>query len=174
MNFKKNLIFMLALLNVNINTHVNASPVNETSAMTNIITMNSGATLQIPDGFQIQKLDQDNKSIKLESPEKDMNIFLIESKGNDLKQAIEDAWKSVTPFLIKKFDYKIAETMEPPAPSGYDVFVIHNYESEKETFIQASAQRKNDAIWTFLISGPEATIHKRNSQILSFFGSLKV
>ena len=173
MNIKKNLIFILALLNVNINTPVNASPINET-AIKNIITMNSGATLQIPDGFQIQKLDQDNKSIKLESPEKDMNIFLIESKGNDLKQAIEDAWKSVTPFLIKKFDYKIAETIEPPAPSGYDAFVIQNYESDKEIVVTALAQRKNDAIWTFLISGTRATFHKRYSQINIFTDSLKV
>ncbi|MDP1723664.1 MAG: serine hydrolase domain-containing protein [Alphaproteobacteria bacterium] len=134
------------------------------------ISMNSGATLQIPDGFQIQKLDQENKRIKLESPEKDMNIFLIESKGSNLKHAIEDAWKSVIP----KFDHKIAQTMEPPSPSGYDAFLIQNYEADKETFIQALAQRKNDTIWAFLISGPAATVHKRNSQILSFLSSLKI
>ncbi|MDP3532416.1 MAG: hypothetical protein Q8S31_03905 [Alphaproteobacteria bacterium] len=109
MNFKKNLIFILALLNVNINTHVNASPVNET-AIKNNVTMNSGSILQIPDGFQMQKLDQENKSVKLESLEKDMKIFLIESKENDLKQAIEDAWKSVAPFLTRKFDLKTIDS----------------------------------------------------------------
>lgn len=137
--------------------------------MTENITLKSGATLQVPEGCQVQWLDQDHQTIKLETPDKALDIFLLEIEGSDLKQAIEAGWKKVSPA----FDKKISKIESPPAPAGYDDFVVHNYASNQGTFIRASARRKNDMIWVFLRSGSETTVNKRSAQIFSFGGSLK-
>ncbi len=138
--------------------------------MTENITLKSGATLQVPEGCQIQWIGNEDQVIKLETPDKAIDLFLLETEGSNLEQAIEAGWKKVS----LTFDKTMGETMKPPAPPGYDDFVVQNDESDEETFIQASARRKNDMIWMFLISGSKAIVNKRNAQIFSFIGSLKV
>lgn len=138
--------------------------------MTETITLKSGATLQVPEGCQIQRIGNENQIIKLGTPDKAIDLFLLETEGSNLEQAIEAGWKKVS----LTFDKKMSATIKPPAPPGYDDFVVQKYASDEETFIQASARRKNDIIWVFLICGSKMIVNKRDAQIFSFIGSLKI
>src|SRR3990167_9070781 len=70
---------------------------NEKRKIENIITLKSGATLEIPKGFHAEKVDKTNEVIKLDDPEKALTIFFVETEGKDLSKAMEQAWKRVEP-----------------------------------------------------------------------------
>jgi hypothetical protein len=56
------------------------------------VTLKSGATLEIPKGFHAEKMDQTDEVFKIEDPEKVLKIFVVETDGSDLSQAIDKAW----------------------------------------------------------------------------------
>lgn len=135
------------------------------------MTLASGATIEIPKGFRAEKMDASGDVFKIEDPEKVLKIFFVEAAGKDLSQVIDQAWQRVDP----DFHDKIANKVEPPAPSGYDDYLLQTYGSDKENFIvQGKAKRKGDKVWVLLTAGPQSDILKRDAQLNSLFGSLKV
>lgn len=135
-----------------------------------VLTMKSGSTLQVPDGFQIKTMDQTDQVIKLEDPDGAINTFFVETQGHDLSQALDKSWNRVIP----SFRPQTLQTFEPPAPAIVDELLVVNYVSDKETLIQGIAQRKDNTIWLLLISGPKAKVIKRTAQFNSFYDSLKI
>src|SRR3990167_7884724 len=135
-----------------------------------IVTMKSGATIEIPKGFHAEKLDQTGEVIKIADTEKTLTLFFVEAEGKDLSQDIAKVWKRVYP----DFHAKIANKVESPAPSGYDDFLVKTYDSDQGTMMQGKAERKGDKIWILLTAGPQPDVLKRDAQLNSLFGSLKV
>lgn len=135
------------------------------------ITLKSGATLELPKGFHGEKVGESGEILKIEDPEKTIKIFFLETEGKDLSQAIDQAWKRIDPA----FKAKIANKVESVPAEGYDGYLLQTYGSDQENMIiQGKAERRGDTIWVLLTSGPQADILKRDAQLNSLFGSLKV
>ncbi len=135
--------------------------------MAEILTLNSGAILEIPAGVKVKHITQ-GQAIKLVLPEKGLDFFVIEEKGKDVSSAIAAAWKEASPSI----DHKISKTHTLPAPDGFDESVFYEYASDDADLIQAMAQRKGDRIWVFLTSGSKADASKRSAQISNCMESL--
>lgn len=135
------------------------------------INLKSGATIEISKEFHAEKMNESGEILKIEDPEKTLKIFFLETEGKDLSQAIDEAWKRVDP----DFHYKIANKVESIAPTGFDDFLVQTYESDQEnTMVQGKAERKGDKIWILLTAGPQPDMMKREAQLNSLFGSLKI
>lgn len=135
------------------------------------LTLKSGATVEIPKGFHGEKVGASGEILKIEDPEKALKIFFLETEGKDLSQAIDQAWKRVDPG----FNAKIANKVEKPAPAGFDDYLVQTYGSDQEnTMVQGKAERRGDTIWTLLTAGPQPDMMKREAQLNSLFGNLKI
>jgi hypothetical protein len=61
----------------------------------------SGATFEVPPGWTLSRPPPgDGTVILLEDPEKDLRVFLLESRERDPKKAIEAGWERVQPTFI--------------------------------------------------------------------------
>ncbi len=103
-------------------------------------------------------------------PEKDFDVFVIETEGKDLTQAIAAAWKTVLP----SFNTKINDPAVPFIDDNFDECAEQIYKSDDAAFILAFAKRKNDKIWVVILSGSQDAREKRSSQISSCIGSLTI
>jgi hypothetical protein len=137
-------------------------------AISRILTFKSGATVEVPFGFQATL---NGNIVSLVEPDKQVDIFLIEHDRSELSNLIDSSWKSVVP----NFDNKVDQTMSPPPPSGWDDYMVKLYiKNDNDKMAQAVAQGKDTKAWILFIRGDAGAIDKRSAQIMTFWTSLKV
>jgi len=128
----------------------------------------AGASFKVPAAWAI---DTGKDLIRLEPPETDTHIAIVDVQGEDAKAAVAAAWAAYKPE--SKRPIKLATPR--PAREGWDERQFVNYETSpnERVVVQALALRAGK-LWTVLIlDGTEPTVEKRSAAIDTVFESVR-
>src|SRR3954451_2769841 len=138
--------------------HTNADPQNATKPTPHVVTQDmavtslAGATFTLPAGWS---MTSEVSSKRLQPPEADTHLLLLEERAPDAATAVANAWKSYRPNWSRPL--KVA--MDLPAREGWSVRKQFIYETSpnERAVVVAVAFRAGDT-WTVLLAdGKEPT-----------------
>jgi CubicO group peptidase (beta-lactamase class C family) len=154
--------------------HTNADPQNATKPTPQVVTQDmavtslAGATFTLPAGWS---MTSEVSSNRLQPPEADTHLLLLEERAPDAATAVANAWKSYRPNWSRPL--KVA--MDLPAREGWSVRKQFIYETSpnERAVVVAVAFRAGDT-WTVLLAdGKEPTFEKRGAQVNLIVESLR-
>ncbi|MDX9724251.1 MAG: serine hydrolase domain-containing protein [Myxococcota bacterium] len=130
------------------------------------ITTAAGASVVIPSGWW---LAQRGELTALEDPERELHLWLVESSGQAMDAAIQDAWLRVVPDFARELD----QQQSPPASGGWDELLVIAYKTtpDESRAIQALARRSGDTTYVVLIDSPVAAAQRRGAQMSQIISS---
>jgi CubicO group peptidase (beta-lactamase class C family) len=134
-------------------------------------TTPSGATFEAPKGWWLTKPSSKDDVLTLGAPEKDITVFLVESREADATKAIEAAWKRAQPSFARK----PKETTKPPPRDGWDevVEIIYETTAAESRDISALFRRKGTVSYVALIDGTGAGFDRRGAQLFTAIESFR-
>ncbi|MBI5494827.1 MAG: beta-lactamase family protein [Deltaproteobacteria bacterium] len=133
-----------------------------------LVTSASGATLSVAKGWWVTR---NGDLLRLEGPERDVTLTLLEVKDPDAVHAIAGAWPRVQPGFARK----VKQVVTPPPRDGWDAVTQVTYETttQEARVLVAIARRKGDTQYITLLDGALAGVDRRGAQVNTAISSFK-
>lgn len=114
---------------------------------------------------------QEPNHIRLEAPENDVHISIIELKATDALDAVAKAWALHKPNT----SIRSGDPTHYKAIDGWDEMMQANItiNEQPETIVVANARKFNDTWFVYLLEGTQQSIIKRSAQSQTTFTSIK-
>jgi CubicO group peptidase (beta-lactamase class C family) len=115
-------------------------------------------TVPIPTNWQVEARQG---YTLLTDPDSSINAYILVTTGEDIAQAIADAWATVDP----SFDAPVENTQSPPSSDGIEEIVVVNYDTPQDRVAQGFGQRYEGNLYLLLFDGDASVVARRGSQL---------
>lgn len=115
-------------------------------------------TVPVPTNWSVEARDT---YTFLTDPDEAINVYLLVTAGEDIAQAVADAWQTVDPT----FNAPVSTTQSPPSSEGIEETVVVNYNTEQDRVAQGFGQRYERNIYVLLFEGDASAVARRSSQL---------
>jgi CubicO group peptidase (beta-lactamase class C family) len=115
-------------------------------------------TVPVPTNWSVETRDT---YTFLTDPDEAVNAYLLVTTGEDIAQAIANAWQTVDPT----FNATVSDTQSPPSSEGIEETLIVNYTTPRDRIVQGFGQRYEGNIYVLLFDGDASAVARRSSQL---------
>jgi CubicO group peptidase (beta-lactamase class C family) len=125
-------------------------------------------TVPVPTNWQVEAREG---YTLLTDPDGGIRAYiLVTAAGEDIAQAIAEAWQSVDP----SFNAPVENTQSPPPSEGIEEIVVVNYDTPQNQVAQAFGQRFEDNLYLLLFEGDTSVVARRGSQLNIIASGFKI
>jgi CubicO group peptidase (beta-lactamase class C family) len=124
-------------------------------------------TVPVPTNWQVEEREG---YTFLADPDEGIRAYILVTTGEDIAQAIAEAWATVDP----SFDAPVEDTLSPPPSDGIEETVVVNYDTEQDRVAQGFGQRYEGNLYLLLFEGDASVVARRGSQLNIIASGFKI
>jgi CubicO group peptidase (beta-lactamase class C family) len=124
-------------------------------------------SVPIPTNWQVE--DREGYTL-LTDPDEGIRAYILVTTGEDIAQAIAEAWATVDP----DFDVPVKDTLSPPPSDGIEEIVVVNYDTPQDRVAQGFGQRYEGNLYLLLFEGDTGVVARRGAQLNIIASGFKI
>jgi CubicO group peptidase (beta-lactamase class C family) len=124
-------------------------------------------TVPIPTNWQVEAREG---YTLLTDPDDGLRAYILVTTGEDMEQAIAEAWTTVDP----SFDVPVEDVQSPPSSDGIEEIVVVNYDTPQDRIAQGFGQRYEGNLYLLLFEGDTAVAARRGAQLNIIASGFKI